>query len=246
MRLGGIALVGVLLCAGSPAWAQFANPDVGLLTRVAGEVMYWNSTDQPHSGPPKAFMKVRQGDHFKLSPEGEAQLLYFASGRQETWKGPATFAAGKECSLSEGGQAPPGQPEVRMIPPKAARQLAGAPLPLPRSRLLFTSALNALCLVAANTAAGPQAEKPLSPKAREEIKAAEEQYMSLREQMPERDLTPELYLLGVLAQYSHQRKGMEEVLDRMLKKRPGDPTLEKMLNWVRLEGRMCPPRARKP
>src|SRR5208337_2536125 len=110
-----------LVCAA--ASAQAPAPDVGLITQLSGPVTYWNKEEQKEQVPAKAFMKVRQGDNFKLNEAGSLTLLYFASGRQETWKGPATFVAGATESAAAGNQKPPAQPEVKVISTKATKQL---------------------------------------------------------------------------------------------------------------------------
>jgi hypothetical protein len=74
--------------------------------------------------------------------------------------------------------------------------------------------------------------KPLDPKGRKEIKEAQEVYQNLRQQTAPGDLTPEFYLLGVLADYGQYRQ-MIQVLDTMLTKRPGDPVLKDLKNWAR-------------
>lgn len=240
LPVAGTALLGALLLTVSPMPARAAPPDVGLLTQLSGEVSYWNASDQKTPARAQAFMKVRQGDHFKLPPGTETQVLYFAGGRQESWRGPVTFTAGEEASQIEGAQTAPGQPEVRMLPAKAAKKLAVTPLPLPRSSLLYSGAIQTMAPKIAGRAETPpvlREEKTLSREARQEIKNAQQQYESLRRQAPDNDLTPELYLLGVLAEYGQTRE-MEQILDQMLKKKPGDPTLQKLQGWVRSPGRM--------
>ena len=63
-------------------------------------------------------MKVRRGDHLKLPGAASLTLLYFASGRQETWRGPVTLRAGdtestavvsREISAPAGSEAHPHQ-----------------------------------------------------------------------------------------------------------------------------------------
>lgn len=64
--------------------AAATSPDVGLVTKLSGEATYWNKDEQRRPTQARAFMKLRQGDHFKLAGPGSLQLLYFTSGRQET------------------------------------------------------------------------------------------------------------------------------------------------------------------
>ena len=51
-------------------------------------------------------MKIRRDDRLKVDAAGTLQLLYFASGRQETWKGPVTLTVGDRESTPAADQEP--------------------------------------------------------------------------------------------------------------------------------------------
>ena len=89
----------------APVAAQTSLPDVGLITKLTGAATYGNKGDNQEPAKVQAFMKVRQGDHLKLPAATSLTLLYFASGRQETWKGPVTLMAGDQESKVCGRQA---------------------------------------------------------------------------------------------------------------------------------------------
>jgi hypothetical protein len=125
-----LGLIALFLSA-APALAQTSSPDVGLVTKMAGEAAYWNK-EEKKPAPVQAFMKVRQGDNFKLSKDSSLQLLYFANGRQETWKGPAALVAGDAASVAKGGKKA-AAPEVKMMPPSAIKKIAAAPFLLART-----------------------------------------------------------------------------------------------------------------
>jgi hypothetical protein len=209
--------------------AQTSLPDVGLITNLSGEATYWNKADTPKPTKVRAFMKVRQGDHLKLPAAASLTLLYFASGRQETWRGPATLMAGDQESKFLGGKQPAPQPEVKILPAKASKQMAGAPLPLypaslSKSGVIQTRGPN--YEQAAKTAA------PLSGEAQRKIKEAEKVYRDLKKSAVADDVTPELYFFSVLAGYK-QFSGMAKMVDAMLEKRPGDAALKDLKAWVR-------------
>jgi len=214
-----------LLCLPALAWlfaaagvpAQTAAPDVALVTQVSGPATYWNQGEKQQPSPVQAFMKVRQGDGFKLPGESTLTLLYFASGRQETWKGPVTLTAGREASQAEGAKGAAPQPEVKLLPARVSRKMDCAPLPLPRSSVRYSGVI--------------QTMGPLCAEARQELKDAEAAYRSLRQQAPAADFTPELYYLGVLAEYQ-QYPEMEKLLNSMLAQKPGDPALQRLKDWV--------------
>jgi hypothetical protein len=58
---------------------------VGLITGLSGAATYQNKAENHKPAKVQAFMKVRQGDYLKLPESASLTLLYFASGRQETW-----------------------------------------------------------------------------------------------------------------------------------------------------------------
>jgi len=210
-----LALTWLFTASGAPA--QTASPDVALVTQVSGPATYWNQGEKQQPSPVQAFMKVRQGDGFKLPKESSLQLLYFASGRQETWKGPVTLTAGRESGQAEGAKGAAPQPEVKLLPPRVSRKMDCSPLPLPRSSVRYSGVI--------------QTMGPVCAEARKELKDAEATYRSLRQQAPAADLTPELYYLGVLAEYQ-QYPEMEKLLNSMLAKKPGDPALKRLKDWV--------------
>jgi hypothetical protein len=211
--------------------AQTASPDVGLVTNLAGAVTYWNQEEQKKPAPAQALMKVRRGDRLKLAGAAALTLLYFASGRQETWKGPVTLMVGDLESVAAKGQKPLPQPEVRILPTKVTKRIEGAPRPLPRSRTRYSGVIQTMAPRGA-PADRVKAAAPLSEDARAKIKEAERIYQDLKKRAAADDLTPELYFLGVLADYQ-QYPEMDKILEAMLQKQPGDATLEELRVWVR-------------
>jgi len=211
--------------------AETSSPDVGLVTKLSGEATYWNKDEQKPPTQVQAFMKLRLGDHLKLAGSASLQLLYFANGRQETWKGPATLIVGDLESSIAGGKEPCLQPEVLILPTKVTKYMGVAPLPLPRTSTWYSGVTH----VRGVKSSGPEkalAPAPLSAEDRSKIKEAEKIYQDLRKKTEAGDLTPELYFLGVLADYN-QYSEMEKLINVMQIKRPGDPALKDLKAWVR-------------
>ncbi len=211
--------------------AQTASPDVGLVTQLCGAATYWNQDEQKEPAPVRAFMKVRRGDNLKVDAAAALQLLYFASGRQETWKGPVTLMVGDLESTAAGDQKPLPKPEVQLLPTKVTRRLAGASLPLPRSSLFFSGVTQTRGVKTPEPGTTAPA-RPLSAADRGKIKEAEKIYQDLRAKAAADDLTPELFFLAVLAEYQ-QYPRMEKLIDAMREKRPGDAVLNDLKAWVR-------------
>lgn len=67
---------------------------------------------------------------------------------------------------------------------------------------------------------------------REEIEMAKENYQKMRKQAKADDITPELNLLGVLADYE-QFEEMEKVIKEALKIQPDHPILKELESWVK-------------
>ena len=226
---GFFCLAGFVALLTATVAAQTSLPDVGLITKLTGAATYGNKGDGQEPAKVQAFMKVRQGDHLKLPAAASLTLLYFASGRQETWKGPVTLMAGDRESKVLGGKQPAPQPEVKIIPAKASRQMVGAPLPLSPASMGKSGVIQTM---------GPGREPaartapPLSENAQRKIREAETVYRDLKQAAAADDVTPELYFFSVLAEYN-QYPEMAKVVDTMLQKRPGDAALKDLKAWVR-------------
>jgi hypothetical protein len=207
--------------------AQILPPDVGLVTQLSGEATYWNEGYQKTPGKVLVFMKIRSGDHFKLSQGSTIQLVYFQNGRQETWKGPAVFMVGDVQSKVEGDKL--AQPEVVTLPSDASQGMRRIPVLLRRARLSRSGGLQI-------RGSGEASQKPMMPSKEEkaEIAMAKETYQKLRKQTKPDDITPELNLLGILADYE-QYKEMEKVIKDALKIQPGNQVLKELEEWVRTQ-----------
>ena len=238
-----LLLAGLLFMAGE---VQTSLVDVGLVTKLAGEATYLNQTDQPQAAPVQAFMKVRQGDQFKLPSGSLVQLVYFDNGRQETWKGPVAIVAGRGESQAVGDKSAAPQPEVQILPTKVTKRMMAPGMPLPRSSMRYTGAIPLMAAkpkavgepgeaarMAEEAPRRPVAARkpPISPEELKELQEAEKVYQSLRQQTPADDFTPELFFLGVLAEYGQYRR-MLPIIDAMLAKKPGYPVLKDLKNWA--------------
>jgi hypothetical protein len=212
------------------AAALAAAADVGLVTGLTGEVSYWNEAEKGQPTQAEAFMKVRQGDRFKLSGNTVLKVLYFNTGRQETWKGPRLLTAGAGASEAEGG----GEPTVEMLSAKIAHQIGTAPLPLPRSSLQYAGVIRTMGDERQPPSSGPAPRSPSPEEARRKIAGARKVYIEWRQRAAVADLTPEMYLLGILAEYGQYRE-MDRVLTRMLGQKPADPALIGLQTWVRTQ-----------
>jgi hypothetical protein len=153
--------------------AAAAQDDVGLVNLVSGEVAY-------QAGKAKAYMKVREGDRFEVPAGAQLRLVYFASGRQERWQGPAQLTAGKRESEPQTGKAA----DIAQLP-------AGVPQRLARMPEGARNALFGGVVV--------RAGKPPPVETEDSLREARATYARLRRELPADDLTPELFLFAALS-----------------------------------------------
>jgi len=206
------ALFGAAIMVGG---AQAQSPDVGLVNMLAGEVSY--ASEGAAAAKVQAFMKVRQGDRFTVPAGGAVRVVYFQGGRQETWKGPASFKAG--ARQGEGGT----PTEVTVLPASVPQKIAQVP------ELIQIAKLGRSGGVAVRGAAkAPR----LSAEQQAEVKAAKDTYGKLRSQVGADDITPELYLYSVLQDYLLY-DDMRPVVDEMSKRQPTSTEVQELAAWVK-------------
>jgi hypothetical protein len=220
--LGGILLMSI----GVLPEAQILPPDVGIITQLSGDVTYRNEIFQKTPENAQAFMKILQRDHFKVAADAMVQLVYFQSGRKETWKGPTAFVAGDAQSRPEGDSGSRAQPEVTILPTGVSQGTRRIPALLRRAGLSRSGIIQV-------RGPGQDAQKSsvLTREEQGEIATAKENYRNLKNQTKSDDITPELYLLGILADYE-QFEEMEKVIRDARTVQPDNDILKKLQEWV--------------
>jgi len=219
----------LIMMSGTSMEAQTVPPDVGIITQLSGEVTYRNEEYQKTPEKAQAFMKIFQGDYFQVEAKAMIQLVYFLNGRKETWKGPAAFIVGEAQSRAKSEKGMQAQPEVKMLPSGVLDGVRRVPVLLRRAGLSRSGIMQ----VRGPGETSPKS-KVSSEEERAEIALAKENYRTLRNQSKEEDITPELYLLGILANYD-QFEEMEKVIKDTLKKLPNNEVLKKLEEWVRTQ-----------
>lgn len=114
--LAKLILVAVL----SGMSASHAANDVALVTAVQGKVSRTSS-----SGPSEleAFVKLKRGDLLQLEKGSTLRLVYFESGRQESWNGDGKL----EIVATESKGIGLTNPEVKVLPTILVKQIAKTP-----------------------------------------------------------------------------------------------------------------------
>ncbi len=122
-----------MLLSGSPSGADLP-PDVGLVFNVVGKASFFASDQRRPREFLQAFMKIRLGDRISLSPAAKVKLIYFASGRRETWQGPCRLLvhSGQSKPVAPGALAR--KPQVEQLPRAVTNGISRFPGLMDRSR----------------------------------------------------------------------------------------------------------------
>ena len=190
------------------------------MNHLAGDVAYVSAGKNTRATP---FMKLREGDTFRVAAGAQVRVVYFSGGRQESFTGPAEFTAGKASSRV-----------VRGAPPQVSALPSGVPQKIARTPELLAIAK----MGRAGGFAVRGGVKARTPEQEEELRAARATYKDLRGAASADDITPELYLYAVLE--DQRRYGdMKEVVAEMKRRQPASPDVELMADFVqqKLEGR---------
>lgn len=175
--------------------------DVGLVSLLKGEATYSNG--EVGAFKAQAYMRVRQGDRFRLSPGAEVRIMYLGRKKVEAWAGPATFVV-----TAAGGEYLSGnRPTVDDIP-------YATPEKLSRSvEMVRLSSIGGVGFRSIVTASKPPSEK--------EVATAFAAYESMRATAAFDDIEPELNLLPVL-QEAGRVADLKVLEAEIAKRRPND------------------------
>lgn len=156
------------------------------------------------------FMKLRAGDRLELGAGCATQLLYTASGRQETWSGRVELTIGEARSEAIGDAIP----VVKQLPVAALARLSRAPLVLTdiRSRTGMVMVRSGGVL--------------------EKLRAVESLYEEMRAAAGNEDITPELYLLSALYELELYRD-VEEIIADIVARQPDNAEAQLILENMR-------------
>lgn len=97
-----------------------ATNDVALITALHGKVARISIAGP---GNLEAFVKLKEGDVLKLDKGSGIRLVYFESGRQESWTGEGKL----EIAVTESKGSGLSAPEVKVLPAILVKQIAKTP-----------------------------------------------------------------------------------------------------------------------
>lgn len=224
-RIGvGVVLV---LFGGGFTEVQILPRDVGIITQLSGVVTYQNEENQKIPEKAQAFMKIMKGDYLQLEAKALVHLVYFRNGRKEIWKGPVDFMVGEGESKVKNKKGFQSQPVIKILPTGVLEGVRQVPALLQRAGLSRSGYMQVRGLSVSQWKSKRPGKVELA-----EIATAKENYQKLRKQTKADDLTPEAYLLGILANYD-QLEEMEKVIQDTMKKQPDNEVLKKLEEWVK-------------
>jgi len=171
--------------------------EVGLVTAVSGNVKW--QEQKSAASELKPFVKVRDGDQLTMDGAARLQLVYFESGRQETWQGSGVLEVGTSSSKTVKGSQ---QPEVKVLPAILVKQLSKTPAS------------------DGNVKTGMIRLRSMAPP----IESVERDYAEMRKQADSTDRNPELFLLASYFERGEYAR-LEALLGKMNEEKPGDPDI---------------------
>jgi hypothetical protein len=193
----------ILLLVAPPAWAG----DVALVMSLQGRVI---RAVQPVPEAVEAFVKLRQGDVLTLDKGARLQVVYFDSGRQETWSGGGKL----EVDATEGKATGLPAPQVKQLPVVMVKQLAHTPALAGQGRS------GALRLRDADLRARPEVPS-------EVLVEVEKNYALLKAEALPDDLGAEAYRLAALFDLRQWRK-VEQAVTELRRDRAGNPAAQRL------------------
>ncbi len=216
----------IVLAAGIAAECFSSTSSFGMVTLLTGPAFYSNAEkiNQEKLAP---FMKLYEGDTVTLGEGASLQLIAFATGRKEDWHGPAVFTIDVEkgCMTKD----PENQPKISFMPEVVTNEVRRISNIIDPSRVQKAGAV----IVRGTTDQETKSIEPVAPDAGEkrEINLAKNTYHSLLKESDPSDITPELFLFSVLADFD-QYDEMDQLIAVMKNKQPGNPTIGRLTEWL--------------
>ena len=225
---GMIILIGLTLNLVMATWAFSSETALGMITQVSGRDSYiHNGTKQDK--PPESFMKFYKGDKIILEPDSLLLLVFFKSGRKETWEGPASFYLDHLNGVAIDSKG--AEPKITSLPAIVTSEIRRVSKIINTSRLQTSGAVIVRGQENKNEPAQSIPTVQLDPSEEKEIDSAKNTYKMLLDNSSKNDITPELFLFSVLADYD-QFLEMSKLIETMNKKQPDNSTTRELTLWL--------------
>lgn len=207
------------VCAGQP---------VGMVTQVSGTARWLDQAGNKTSSL-KPFVKFSKGDTLTLEAGAGLQLIFFANGRKETWKGPASLIIDSEGTIA--GDQGNSVPQVSSLPEVVTTEVRRISKTIDISRMQTAGSV-----IIRGQSSSTGKEEPLPPveldaSEMRELNLAKNTYQNILKETAPDDITPELFLFSVLADYD-QFTEMKDLIGIMKKKQPENPAIDQLTRWL--------------
>ena len=225
---GMIILIAFTLNLVMATWVFSSETALGMITQVSGKVSYiHNKTKQ--ASQPESFMKIYKGDKIILEPDSRLMLVFFKSGRKETWEGPASFYLDTLNTVAIDQKN--AEPKITSLPAIVTSEIRRVSKIVNTSRLQTSGAVIVRGQENKDESAESIPAVQLDASEEKEIDSAKNTYKMLLDNSSKNDITPELFLFSVLADYD-QFKEMYGLIDTMNKKQPDNSTTRELTLWL--------------
>lgn len=176
--------------------------EIALVTSLNGTVVFSGGTAVGTTL--RAFVKLRDGDQLTLQDQTRLQIVFFGSGRHETWQGAGLLNVGTLESTSVNGKL---NAEVKTLPAILVKQLSKTPA----AEEVGRTAMVRLRMFPTDGA----------------IDAIEKTYADFRHQARAGDHSPELYLLASYFELREYGKVVDK-LNALEAQNPQDTEIAKL------------------
>ncbi|MCF8199228.1 MAG: hypothetical protein K9J42_10705 [Sulfuritalea sp.] len=173
-------------------FGQAQATEVALVMSVQGKISRLEGVTKL---PLEAFVKLKSGDRLQLDNASRLQLVYFKTGRQETWSGSGNLVMAAKESRAEGLP----EPQIKTLPLVMVKQLARTPALDSQGRGGVT--------------------RLRSIPSEDAIAKLDATYRELKSKAEGEDLAPEMYLLSGLYEM-RQLDRVEALLGELKQDRP--------------------------
>ena len=220
-----------ILLMSSSAVSGDTSTGAAIVVQIEGKVTYQDKTRKKPPSIVQAFMKIYLGDRLVLSKESQITLLYLTNGLREKWQTNSTKRI--VIIIEKGGGQVEGEnklaikPKLDKLPNHVIEPIEETALPFPNERIKRGGVKN----VRSGESDKDKSEFvpiELTKEELSEIDEARKTYVDLKKRLGANDITPELYILSVYAEYE-QYIDMHKIFKELLKKNSTNPVL---IKWM--------------
>jgi len=217
-----------ILILASTATIFALQSSLSMVTQLSGTISYFDAIKNKETKL-VPFMKLYEGDKLTLDKGSSLQLVLFENGSKETWQGPAVLILDKKKGII--AQNSKNQPTISSLSEVVTNEVRRI------SKIIDTSRMQKAGVRIVRGQSSSEKDKEMLPPVEldsseeKEVNIARSTYQSLLKGIDKTDITPELFLFSVLADYD-QYIEMAQLIEIMKKKQPDNPTIGQLTTWM--------------